>query len=99
MVSQNEERSAPLSAALSRFPWRAQEIETLIGRDESFRDMCDELAEADLTLAKIDQVPAAAREARTLECKDWIERLTREISDALNRSNVIPIAPTSKPWR
>ena len=99
MVPRTEERRAAFSAALSRFPGHAQEIETLIGLNESFRDMCDELAEADTTLARIDRVPATAREARILECKDWIERLTKEIGEALGRSNVIPIAPAGGPKR
>jgi DNA-binding FrmR family transcriptional regulator len=91
MRSKDEEKIAAFSAALRRFPGHEQAIETMFHRNENFRDMCEELAEVDRTLACIDCVPVTVRDARVRECEEWIEQLSGEIGDALGRGNVISI--------
>jgi hypothetical protein len=82
--------------ARQRFPALLGEIETMFGRDDNFRDMCEELAP--LTSAILKGTP----DDRVLA--DWIsarERLTDEIADALSRANLIALNPRSPPqyWR
>lgn len=90
-------QEAGLSAAIKRFPEHAGAMEQLMGWNDALCDMCEELAEADLALSIIGALPPSLREARTLECKDWIERLTMEIDQALRDSNVIPMRRTNRP--
>lgn len=89
MPLQTDEQQAGLLATLRRFPGKRAQIEALAGSSESFRDMCEELAVVEATLARIDQLPLSVRASRTGECNDWIERLTNEIAEALRNSNVI----------
>ncbi|MGE3872456.1 MAG: hypothetical protein AB7F74_05815 [Parvibaculaceae bacterium] len=91
MPGHDSDATAALFAALHRFPGRARDIKSLMGRNEDFCEMCEELAMAEGALANIATVPAAEREARIEECKVWIARLTGEISEALEKSNVVPM--------
>lgn len=92
MPSDNNDATAALRAALHRFPDRAQDIRSLMGRNEAFFEMCEELAMADGVLAHMAVVPAAERDARIEECRVWIARLTGEIAEVLGNSNVVPMA-------
>ncbi len=83
--------TAALFAALHRFPDRAHDIKSLMGRNEEFCEMCEELAMAEGALANIAAIPPAERGARIEECKVWIARLTGEIAEALEKSNVVPM--------
>jgi len=85
-----EEQSAAVRVALRHFPARSHEIEVLVQRNENFSDMCEELAEVERVLANIDQIPDQDRDARLVECKEWIERLTAEMTEALANSSVVP---------
>jgi hypothetical protein len=80
--------------ARQRFPALLGKIETLLGRDDNFRDMCEELA--DLTSAILQGTPD------DWVLADWIsarERLTDEMADALSRANVIPIQQGHRIWK
>lgn len=89
MPSDDRDTTAALFAALHRFPDRMHDIKSLMGRSEDFFEMCEELAMAEGVLANIATVPAAERPARIEECRVWIARLTGEIAEALERSNVV----------
>ena len=89
---ENSSRSVGHLAACRRFPDKAALIEDMMGRDEDFRDLCGELADAEMALAAIDAVSADVRAARTAEWQGWIARLTDEIDQALCRGNVIPLS-------
>ena len=81
-----------LLAATSRFPAHTAEIEALMLSDEEFRGLCDDLAEAEVALESIDQLPGAIREERRRECRSWIGGLSGEIEAALRQKKVISIA-------
>jgi hypothetical protein len=82
-----------VSAAIRHFPDRAAEIAHLRARSESFHDICDELAAAEEALARVDREPPELREARKEEWRYLIERLSREIDQALESANVVPLGP------
>ena len=59
-------------------------IHRLVGRNESFRDICAELAEAELALSPVDSVPQASRESRRAEWLDLVQQLSREVEAMLS---------------
>ena len=93
------ERKKAVSAAVRRFPQFELAIHRLMERDESFRDMCEELAEAELALSRVDTVPPTLREARRAEWQDLVQRLVGEVkaavmnTDAVARSRASPRPP------
>ncbi|PWK66442.1 hypothetical protein [Aminobacter sp. AP02] len=99
MNSVPESMRAALSAALRRFPSLELTIRQLIATDQNFRDMCDELAEAEAALSRVDQLPLHICAIRKAEWGDLVERLAREILAALQekqtiaRSHIIPPSP------
>ena len=96
MAIRTDEQQAGILATLRRFPGMRDGIETLMVESEDFRDMCGELAVVEATLTRIDQLPLAVRESRRKECDGWIERLTKEIAEALRNSNVIKLEQPRK---
>ena len=76
-------RQRAISAAVRRFPRFELAIHRLMDRSESFRDMCEELAEAELALSRVDQFPPAVREARRAEWQELVDRLVGEVGDVL----------------
>lgn len=78
-------------AALRRFPAEHRTIEELSAHSEDFRDMCEELAEAELALATAEGLPGALREQRRAEWHAAIDRLASEIARALSDANVIHV--------
>jgi hypothetical protein len=77
------DRQIAVQAAVRRLPRYELAIHRLMDRDESFRDMCEELAEAELALSRVDTVSVALREARRAEWQDLVDRLVREVEEAL----------------
>ena len=65
-------------AAVRHFPERQREIETLAASNESFRSICDDLADAETALAGWQASTAAVREARCAEYRSLVEDLARE---------------------
>ena len=61
-------------------------------RSESFRGLCEDLAEAERALAGTDEMPEALRRDRRAECLEWVESLANEIEQVLRKAKVIPIA-------
>jgi hypothetical protein len=84
-------------SALRRFPSKAREIEELTRQSENFRDMCEELAEAEAALLAAKDAPAGVRNERIAESTGWIDRLSAEIAAALGRANVIPLDRAKPP--
>jgi len=78
-------------AATRRFSSEAKLIEELIIRSESFRGLCEDLAEAERALAATAEMPEALRRDRRAECQEWVESLTNEIEQALRRDKVVHI--------
>lgn len=70
---------AALSAALRRYPLFELAIRRLMVADEGFRDICEELAEAELALSKVDDLPPQLRDARRAEWRELVDRLDGEL--------------------
>lgn len=78
-------------AAIRHFPERAKDIEMLVRDSESFRDLCDELAEAEEALATVEGLEIATRAQRRLEWLSFIRGTLAEISAELRRVKVVSI--------
>jgi hypothetical protein len=76
-------REQAFSAAARRFPQAEFTIRKLMNRSEAFRDICEELAEAEWALAHIPEKPAALHQARKIEWQELVDRLTAELATAL----------------
>lgn len=75
-------------AALRWFPSERQTIEELIVCDDIFRDLCEELADAELALKAAAQLPLNVREGRVAEWLATVDRQVAEIGQALRDANV-----------
>ena len=99
MESGHTGKRAGLSAALRRCPEFELTIRRLIVADEGFRDICEELADAELALSKVNDLPAKLREARRTEWQELVDRLAGELKSAVEgrvaflRSRVPPQRP------
>jgi hypothetical protein len=82
-------RQKAVSAAVRRFPQFELAIHRLMDRCENFREMCEELAEAEWALSTVDLVPPALREARRAEWQELVDRLVAEVGAALQDKDVV----------
>ena len=87
------------AAAVRKFPSHAKLIEELTIRSESFRELCEDLAEAERALAASEQLSETLRSARRAECQGWVDGLTKEIEEALRETKVIRFAGLRLPGR
>jgi len=68
-------------------------------RSESFRDICEELADAEYALSKVDEASPALRAARRAEWQELIDRLVAEVgaavldTEAARKSGINPWPP------
>jgi molecular chaperone DnaK (HSP70) len=88
--------SSGLVAASRRLPALSSRIEELIRRDEEFSGLCDDLAAAEDAMLAVGLLTPELRNERRAECEGWIEDLTAEIKEALDRANVIPLVRPPK---
>ena len=77
-----------LLAALRKFPQSELPIRRLMSRNENFRDMCQELADAEFALSKVGEISPDLQEVRRCEWEQLIARLTSEISAQLQDSQM-----------
>lgn len=70
-------------AAAKRFPHAEFTILRLIRSRDSFRELCEELADAEIALSKVPECVAAHREARQREWEEIVDELLLEISNTL----------------
>lgn len=80
-------------AAQLRFPYAELAIRRLMRSSEAFRDMCEELADAEAALADALSKPAPLREVRRLEWQELIDRLVAEIAATLRDHGVPVVTP------
>ena len=80
--SHNKTRA--VSAAVRRFPQFELTVHRLVDRSETFRDMCEELADAEQALSRVEELPMALRETRRAEWQELVDRLTGEVEAVLN---------------
>jgi hypothetical protein len=78
------------SAIARRFPQFEFAVHELMDRNESFRDMSEELLEAEAALSGVDKEAPELREARRAEWRACIERSLSELEDELRKYNVTP---------
>ena len=83
MTKENPGKREACEAVMRRFPDCELPIRRLLAADENFRDICEELAEAEHALAMVDDMPAASRAARRAEWQELIARLVVEIEASL----------------
>lgn len=86
-----KQQAAGRIVVLRRFPADQKAIEQLILRDGDFRDMCDELAEAEAALRAAEKLPLTIRAERMAEWSASIERLSFEIARALREANLVRV--------
>nr|WP_112809934.1 hypothetical protein [Ensifer sp.] len=72
-----------LEAASRRFPLLSLKIRSRALKDETFRGICADLADAETALASVDRLPPHLREERRAEFEDMIESLALEIKQCL----------------
>jgi len=90
MTSRQATKPAGLAAALRRYPQLELAIRRVFDAEEGFRDICEELCEAELALAKVEDLPAAMREARRAEWQELVDRLGRELETAIRSREALP---------
>lgn len=83
-------KRAALAAALRRYPQFELAIRRLFDAEEGFRDICEELSDAELALSKVEDLPVATRAARRAEWQELVERLARELETAVRNGGVLP---------
>ncbi|RWB04242.1 MAG: hypothetical protein E5Y65_17830 [Mesorhizobium sp.] len=98
MDDEPADKKRAVSAAVRRFPQFELAIHRLMGRSEGFQDICEELAEAELALLRIDKVPPALRESRRAEWQELVDRLVGEVgavlhADAARKPHFTPWPP------
>ena len=72
-----------LVAAIRWFPSQRQAIEERAARDESFRSICEDLADAAVALQKIENSASPKRDQRCSEYRELVDSLAKEIAVAL----------------
>lgn len=82
-------REAGFSVATRRFPRAEFTIRKLMNQSEAFRDICEELADAEWALAHVPEAPATLHEARTTEWQGLVDRLADELATALRQHDAI----------
>jgi len=92
-------RTRAVSAAVRRFPRFELTIHRLMDRSESFRDMCEELADAELALSKVDEVRLELREPWRVEWEELVDRLAGEVEAVLNTDTGRKLGTTPRPPR
>ncbi|MDX8444469.1 hypothetical protein [Mesorhizobium captivum] len=80
------DRQRAILAAVRRFPQFELAIHRLIVRSESFLEICEELAEAELALSSVDKIAPALIETRRAEWQELVDRLVGEVGAAVQDS-------------
>lgn len=75
-----------ISVAVARFPDRAPAIEVLARKDEDFRALCSDIAEAEAALAQWQHSSSPLKEARCAEYRGLLRELEAELEATLDRN-------------
>lgn len=71
------------AAVARRFPDLELPIRRLFETSENFRDICEELAEAEIALSSAENAAAASNEDRAAEWRELVDRLVGEVELAI----------------
>ena len=74
-----------VQAAIAHFPDRGRAIAELAMTDESFRSLCEDLAEAEVALAWWERSVSPLRVARCTEYRSLVRDLAAELAAELDR--------------
>ena len=94
--SHQASREPVVRTVVRRFPFAEFAIRKHMNRSEAFCDMCEELAEAELALRKVSELPPEIREARRIEWQELVDRLVAEIAAALREGEAWQSRKASK---
>ena len=83
MTNERTSKREAFVAATGRFPNFELSIRRLLETDENFRDICEELAEAEYALSAVETMPDALRGVRRAEWQELIDRLVCEVEAAI----------------
>lgn len=75
-----------IQAAIARFPDRGHGIEELAGRDDEFRSLCEDLADAGDALVRWQRSSSPVRDERCAEYRELVGDLAVELETMLDRS-------------
>lgn len=79
-------RKQAFAAAARHFPDAEFSIVRLISSNDDFCDMCEELAEAELALSRVNEVSKEIRPSREAEWRTLVDRLVAEVAIALREN-------------
>lgn len=85
-----------VQAAIRHFPAQADDIEALARESERFRDICDELAEAEAALSTVDRLDVGLRAEWRLEWLSFVRWALNEIDGDLRHARIVSISRTSR---
>ncbi|CAN7365236.1 hypothetical protein LJN214_002043 [Mesorhizobium sp. LjNodule214] len=85
-----------IEAAQRRFPLRKRAIEELAVRDEDFRSLCIDLADAESAALRWENSDAPKRDERRAEYLALVNDLAKEIEAILDTATIIPL-PARRP--
>jgi hypothetical protein len=71
--------------AIARFPDRGHAIAELAGRDEEFRSLCADLADAEAAAVRWEHSSSPVGEARSAEYRELARDLAAELAATLDR--------------
>ena len=77
--------SPGVSIACQLMPELAARITSMAAEDESFVELCDDLAVAQRALEGLSTLPDVLRKHRLVECQEWIVGLCTEVRAAVTR--------------
>lgn len=75
--------SSNLAAVIRWFPSQKQAIQERAACDESFRSMCEDLADAESALQKLENGRSPKHDQRCSEYRELVDSLAKEIAAAL----------------
>jgi crotonobetainyl-CoA:carnitine CoA-transferase CaiB-like acyl-CoA transferase len=85
-----------LQSAIQRFPEKRAAIEAMCARDDEFRTLCDDLAEAEAALSRWEGSTAPYRDQRCAEYRELVASLAAELESALQAAAVVPFRPSRR---
>jgi hypothetical protein len=96
MSIEADRASAGASLLKDRVPRLARLIDALQARDEGFREICIELADAHAALGAARSLPPARRRQREREWRDCIGSLVAEACDRMCGPKVVALPPPKR---
>lgn len=82
-MSLKETKRESFAAAARRFPELELPMRRLFETSENFRDICEELAEAEIALSTAETAAAASKRDRAAEWRELVDRLVGEVELAI----------------